>query len=77
MRYLATVVQLADGAAHVGGFGEGTEVSMRLDPDALERLNLDATGVHGIIDAASDEIERTSGMLMAAAAPRGVSTMAA
>lgn len=77
MRYLATVVQLADGAAHVGGFGEGTEVSMRLDPDALERLNLDATGVHDIIDAAGDEIERTSGMLMAAAAPRGVSTMAA
>lgn len=62
LRYLATVVQVADGAAHVASRGEGA-VGEPLAPDALERLNLEPARVMDIVDVARAEIERTSEML--------------
>jgi HD-like signal output (HDOD) protein len=62
LRYLATVVQVADGAAHVAAQGEGA-VTAPLAPDALERLNLEPARVMDIVDIARAEIERTSEML--------------
>jgi HD-like signal output (HDOD) protein len=62
LRYLATVVQVADGAAHVAA--QGVENASRpLSPDALERLNLEPERVLDILAAAKGEIERTSEML--------------
>jgi|APLak6261679142_1056127.scaffolds.fasta_scaffold00086_12 HD-like signal output (HDOD) protein len=65
MRYLATVVRVADGAAHQAGFGERGEEE-RLDPESLERLSLTAERVGGIIDASRPEIEKTRDLLAAA-----------
>ncbi len=67
LRSLATVVQLADGTAHVAGYGEGQTCEQPLDPGALERLNLEPARVHGLINAATTEIENTLSMLTGAA----------
>ncbi len=62
MRDLATVVQVADGASHVAGFGESD--GERIDLSALDRLNLEAEAVMAIVEKAKAEIERTREMLM-------------
>lgn len=65
LRYLATVVQVADGAAHAAGFGEGFEGNT-FEPESLERLGLTEARVGGIIDVVKPEIERTAELLAAA-----------
>jgi putative nucleotidyltransferase with HDIG domain len=69
LRSVATVVQLADGAAHVAGYGEGQTCVEALDPGALERLNLEPQRVHALIGAASTEIENML-QTLTGAAPR-------
>lgn len=66
LRYLATVVLVADEAAHRAGFGEGRTVDV-IDPEALERLSLDAERVQGIVESSKAEIERTQQLLAQAA----------
>jgi HD-like signal output (HDOD) protein len=63
LRYLATVVQVADTAAHVAGFGDSADQSAELDRDALERLNLEPTQVMEAIEQGKAEIERTREMM--------------
>jgi putative nucleotidyltransferase with HDIG domain len=58
LRYLATVVQLADGASYAG---KGADTP--LDVDALERLNLAAERVMGIVATVQPEVERTRELL--------------
>jgi putative nucleotidyltransferase with HDIG domain len=65
LRYLSTVVQVADGAAHLAGFGEGFEGEV-LDVESLERLGLTEARVGGIVDVVKPEIERTRELLAAA-----------
>lgn len=67
LRYLATVVQVADGAAHAASHALG-DTSEPLDTDALERLNLEPVRVMEILEDAKTEIARTAEML------RGVMT---
>lgn len=65
LRYLSTVIQVADGAAHAAAGGkEGASVP--LDPDALERLNLAPERVMDIVAVAKSEIDRTAEMLRGA-----------
>ncbi|HEY0883492.1 MAG TPA: HDOD domain-containing protein, partial [Archangium sp.] len=49
LRYLATVIQVADEAAHAAGFGEG-HGDRPYDPEALERLSLTADRVNQIVE---------------------------
>jgi putative nucleotidyltransferase with HDIG domain len=62
LRYLATVIQVADEAAHAAGFGEG-QGDRAYDPEALERLSLTADRVNQIVETARAEIERTQELL--------------
>lgn len=62
LRYLATVVQVADEAAHLAGFGEGL-APQELAVEALERLSLGREQVEQLIEAARPEIERTQELL--------------
>lgn len=62
LRYLSTVVQVADQAAHGAGFGEGLG-AQELELEALERLSLTEERVHSIVEAAKAEIERTQDLL--------------
>lgn len=62
LRYLATVVLVADDAALRAGFGEGLE-ERELEPEALDRLSLDAARVEAIVEAAKPEIARTQDLL--------------
>lgn len=66
LRYLATVIQVADEAAHAAGFGEGLE-SQQLQVEALERLSLTAERVQSLVEASKPEIERTQDLLAQAA----------
>lgn len=59
LRYLATVVQLADGASYAGQARQES-----LDADALERLNLSPERVMAIVVAVRPEVERTRELLM-------------
>lgn len=63
LRYLASVVQLADQAAHVAGFGGTT--TEPLDPETLERLSLTRERVSSLVTLALPEIERTLELLAA------------
>ena len=69
LRYLATVVQVADGAAHT--LTESTRHSAQLDLGALERLTLEPERIAALVEGAKPEIERTTEML------KGVSRRAA
>jgi putative nucleotidyltransferase with HDIG domain len=66
LRYLATVIQVADGALRVMGLGDALDKDVPLDASALERLNLEPEKVLKIVDAAKPEIEKTIQMLAAA-----------
>ena len=66
LRYLATVVQVADGAAHVSAGAGNGDASEPLAPDALERLNLEPERVMDIVAVAKAEIDRTAEMLRGA-----------
>ena len=66
LRYLATVIQVADEAAHGAGFGEGLG-AQELQEEALERLSLNVERVQSIVEAAKPEIERTQDLLAQAA----------
>lgn len=74
LRYLATVVQVADQAAHLADFGEGLG-DQALHPEALERLSLTAERVGELVKAARPEIMRTQELL--AQASRGGAPRAA
>jgi HD-like signal output (HDOD) protein len=63
LRYLASVVQLADQATHVAGFGGAT--SEPLDAETLERLNLPADRITSLVTLSLPEIERTLELLAA------------
>lgn len=65
LRYLSTVIQVADGAAHAAAGGK-EDASEPLDPDALERLNLAPERVMDIVAVAKSEIDRTAEMLRGA-----------
>ncbi len=65
LRYLSTVVQVADGAAHAASGARG-DAFEPLDPDALERLNLAPERVMDIVAVAKSEIDRTAEMLRGA-----------
>jgi putative nucleotidyltransferase with HDIG domain len=62
LRYLATVIQVADEAAHDAGFGEGLG-NPELQVEALERLSLSVERVQSIVAASKPEIERTQDLL--------------
>lgn len=62
LRYLATVVQVADEAAHLAGFGEGL-APQELELEALERLSLNRERVEQLTETAKPEIERTQELL--------------
>jgi len=66
LRYLATVVQVADAAAHVAGHGAGETYSQAVTEDALDRLSLEAVQLEELVAAARAEIERTSELLAGA-----------
>lgn len=68
LRYLATVVQVADEAARLAGFGEGLAVEP-LEVEALERLSLTRERVEQLVEAAKAEIERTQELLAQTAGP--------
>lgn len=64
LRYLATVVQIADGAANAAGHGDHpAQSSEPLDQGALDRLSLEPSKVLQLVEDARPEIERTSEML--------------
>jgi HD-like signal output (HDOD) protein len=63
LRYLATVIQVADAAAHAAGHGAGEGYSQIVTGDALERLNLEPAHLEELVRAAAGEIERTGAML--------------
>jgi putative nucleotidyltransferase with HDIG domain len=62
LRYLSTVVQVADCAAHRVGYGEGLD-SDTLEIEALERLSLTEERLNVIVTASQPEIERTQELL--------------
>jgi putative nucleotidyltransferase with HDIG domain len=62
LRYLATVIQVADEAAHGAGFGEGLGV-VEVQVEALERLSLTGERLQSIVAASRPEIERTQDLL--------------
>jgi putative nucleotidyltransferase with HDIG domain len=64
LRYLATVVQLADGAAHAHHGGRAAGSHEPLEADALERLNLAPERVMEIMALVRPEIDRTRELLM-------------
>jgi putative nucleotidyltransferase with HDIG domain len=66
LRYLATVVQVADAAAHLFGAHRGEGLAQPMATDALERLDLEAAQVQALLVAARPEIERTSQLLTSA-----------
>lgn len=65
LRYLSSVIRVADGAAHAAGFGEG-HASEPLDAESLERLSLTADRVTTLLETVTPEIERTRQLLAAA-----------
>jgi putative nucleotidyltransferase with HDIG domain len=67
LRYLATVIQVADAAAHAAGHGAGEAFSRAVREDALERLNLEPAHLAELVAAAAPEIERTSQLLSGSA----------
>jgi HD-like signal output (HDOD) protein len=70
MRYLATVIQVADEAAHAAGFGEGLG-DRGYELEALERLSLTEGRVQELVQGARAEIERTQELLaQASGSPR-------
>jgi putative nucleotidyltransferase with HDIG domain len=64
LRYLSTVVQVADGAAHT--LTDARDQSAPLDLGALERLTLEPGRIAELVEAARPEIERTTEMLKGA-----------
>jgi putative nucleotidyltransferase with HDIG domain len=63
LRYLATVIQVADAAAHVAGHGPAAGFTRSPCDEALERLGLEAAQVSDLVGASAAEIERTSQLL--------------
>lgn len=70
LRYLGTVVMIADQAAHREGFGEGQAAGGELDPEALERLSLTSDKVLALVQASKPEIQRTQELLAKAGGRR-------
>ncbi|MDP1826370.1 MAG: HDOD domain-containing protein [Archangium sp.] len=68
LRYLSTVVLVADDAAHRSGYGDAS--SAELEPEALERLSLDGERVQAVVEAAKPEIVRTQELLAQATGRR-------
>ena len=64
LRYLSTVVHVADIAAHVAGFGEGLD-SVEFDLESLERLSLSEERVGALVEIAKPEIDRMRELLAA------------
>lgn len=62
LRYLSTVVLVADQAAHRAGFGEGQNIES-IDVEALERLSLTPERVLSLVETSKGEIERTQELL--------------
>lgn len=60
-RYFATVVQVADGAAH--GLGDGDGADHQVEPASLERLSLDPDALARLVEDARPEIVRTGELL--------------
>lgn len=66
-RYLATVVQVADGAAITAGHADGFETGDL--GEGLERLGLTQDKVDELVESARPEIERTRELLASSARP--------
>ena len=66
LRYLSTVVQVADAAAHAAGHGAEEGFSQGLTEDALDRLSLEPEKLQALVEASREEIEKTSQMLAGA-----------
>ena len=62
LRYLSTVVQVADEAAHQAGFGESNAAG-GIEPEAFERLNLTEERLRVIVESSKPEIARTQELL--------------
>ena len=69
LRYLATVIMVADEAAHRAGFGEDL-AGRALEPEALDRLSLAQDRLDAIVEAAKPEIARTQELLAQASGSR-------
>lgn len=66
LRYLSTVVHVADAAARLAGFGEGGG-AQEPEAEALERLALTPEQVSELVEGAKAEIMRTQDLLARAA----------